>query len=82
MDLAAEYRIAGRAAKALASDVMSPQLRGRAMTFEGGCYCRQVRYLAEGKPWLKAQCHCRECQYFSGGAPNMFMLMRLSGSVT
>ena len=52
------------------------------MTFEGGCYCRQVRYLAEGKRWLKPQCHCRECQYFSGGAPNMFMLMRLSGSVT
>jgi hypothetical protein len=75
MDLAADYRIAGRAAKALASDAMSPQLRGRTMTFEGGCYCRQVRYVAEGKPRLKAQCHCRECQYFSGGAPNMFMLM-------
>jgi hypothetical protein len=45
------------------------------MTFEGGCYCGQVRYMAEGKPRLKAQCHCRECQYISGGAPNMFMLM-------
>ena len=45
------------------------------MTFEGGCYCGQVRYAAEGKPRLKAQCHCRECQYISGGAPNMFMLM-------
>ena len=45
------------------------------MTFEGGCYCGQVRYLAEGTPRLKAQCHCRECQYISGGAPNMFMLM-------
>jgi hypothetical protein len=42
------------------------------MTFEGGCYCGQVRYAAEGKPQLKAQCHCRECQYISGGAPNMF----------
>ena len=45
------------------------------MTFEGGCYCRKVRYVAEGKPRLKAQCHCRECQYISGGGPNMFMLM-------
>ena len=45
------------------------------MTFEGGCYCGEVRYVAEGKPRLKAQCHCRECQYISGGAPNMFMLM-------
>jgi hypothetical protein len=33
-----------------------------------------VRYVAEGKPRLKAQCHCRECQYISGGAPNMFPL--------
>jgi hypothetical protein len=49
------------------------------MTFEGGCYCGQVRYAAEGKPQLKAQCHCRECQYFSGGAPNMFMLMPPEG---
>ena len=45
------------------------------MEFEGGCYCRRVRYLAEGKPRLKAQCHCRESQYISGGSPNMFMLM-------
>jgi hypothetical protein len=45
------------------------------MRFEGGCYCRKVRYVAEGEPRLKAQCHCRECQYVSGGAPNMFMLL-------
>ena len=51
------------------------------MTFEGGCYCGQVRYVAEGKPGLKAQCHCRECQYISGGAPNMFMLMPPEGFV-
>ena len=49
------------------------------MTFEGGCYCGQVRYAAEGKPRLKAQCHCRECQYISGGGPNMFMAMPTSG---
>ncbi len=45
------------------------------MRFEGGCYCRAIRYVAEGEPRLKAQCHCRECQYISGGSPNMFMLM-------
>ena len=49
------------------------------MTFEGGCYCRKVRYVAEGEPRLKAQCHCRECQYISGGGPNMFMLMPPQG---
>ena len=49
------------------------------MTFEGGCYCGQVRFVAEGEPRLRAQCHCRECQYISGGAPNMFMLMPPEG---
>jgi hypothetical protein len=49
------------------------------MAFEGGCYCGQVRYEAEGKPQLKAQCHCRACQTMSGGAPNLFMLMPPEG---
>lgn len=49
------------------------------MRLEGGCYCKKIRYVAEGEPRLKAQCHCRECQYISGGAPNMFMLMPPEG---
>ena len=49
------------------------------MKVEGGCYCREVRYAAEGEPMMKAQCHCRECQYISGGAPNMFLLMPVAG---
>jgi hypothetical protein len=49
------------------------------MKLEGGCYCGEVRYRAEGDPMLKAQCHCRECQYISGGAPNMFVAMPVGG---
>ncbi|HEX7791884.1 MAG TPA: GFA family protein [Afipia sp.] len=49
------------------------------MTLEGGCYCRALRYTAEGTPMLKAQCHCRECQYISGGGPNMFLIMPTKG---
>ena len=49
------------------------------MKLEGGCYCGQVRYVAEGDPMFKGQCHCRECQYISGGGPNFFMLMPVKG---
>ena len=49
------------------------------MRLEGGCYCGEVRYVAEGDPVMQAQCHCRECQYITGGAPNMFMAIPIAG---
>jgi len=49
------------------------------MKLEGGCYCKQVRYVAEGDPMMKAQCHCRECQYITGGAPNVIVGMPAAG---
>lgn len=49
------------------------------MKVEGGCYCGELRYEAEGQPMMKAQCHCRECQYITGGSPNVFMAMPISG---
>jgi hypothetical protein len=45
------------------------------MKLEGGCYCKAVRYTAEGDPMFKGQCHCRECQYISGGHPNVIIGM-------
>jgi len=45
------------------------------MSFEGGCYCGEVRYEAGGDPIFKGQCCCRECQYVSGGGPNYTMGM-------
>ena len=49
------------------------------MKFEGGCYCKAVRYEASGDPVMKGQCHCRECQFFTGGHPNVIMGMPASG---
>ena len=49
------------------------------MALEGGCYCGELRYKAEGEPMMKAQCHCRECQYISGGSPNVIMGMSADG---
>jgi hypothetical protein len=49
------------------------------MRLEGGCYCRKLRYVAEGEPIARAQCHCRQCQYISGGSPNVFIIMPADG---
>lgn len=49
------------------------------MGLDGGCYCGQVRYRADGDVMLKAQCHCRECQYVSGGHPNVVVATPESG---
>ena len=49
------------------------------MKLEGGCYCGEVRYEAEGEPVMQAQCHCRECQYITGGSPNVFIAMPVAG---
>ena len=49
------------------------------MKIEGGCYCGQVRYEAEGEPTLRGQCFCRECQYISGGDSVLVMGMPEAG---
>ena len=49
------------------------------MQVEGGCYCGEVRYQAEGDPAMKAQCFCRECQYITGGDSVLIMGMPDAG---
>jgi hypothetical protein len=49
------------------------------MRLEGGCYCKAIRYVAEGEAMMKAQCHCRECQYITGGSANVFVAMPVDG---
>src|SRR6478609_11845395 len=58
-----------------------PQRKHReiVMHLEGGCYCGEVRYVADGDPMMQAQCHCRECQFITGGAPNTFIAMPAGG---
>jgi hypothetical protein len=49
------------------------------MKLSGGCYCKKVRYEAQGEPLFRVQCHCRECQYLSGGNPNVIIGMPEAG---
>ena len=49
------------------------------MKITGGCYCKKIRYEAEGEPLMRGLCHCRECQYISGGGANVALAMPLSG---
>lgn len=49
------------------------------MKFEGGCYCGDIRYQADGDIAFKGACHCRECQHISGGSANLIMALAEDG---
>ncbi|HZE88801.1 MAG TPA: GFA family protein [Verrucomicrobiae bacterium] len=38
------------------------------MTREGGCFCKAIRYRAEGDPRVVTHCHCLHCRGTSGAA--------------
>lgn len=37
-------------------------------TYEGGCFCRAVRYRLSSEPMFVHCCHCRNCQNQTGSA--------------
>lgn len=45
------------------------------MKITGGCYCKKIRWEADGEPLMRGLCHCRECQYISGGGANVALVM-------
>ena len=50
------------------------------MKIEGGCYCGEIRFEAEGDAQASIQCHCRECQYINWRQPqcnNDYALRRI-----
>ena len=38
------------------------------MSFEGGCFCGAVRYIAGNSPGVVTHCHCIHCRRISGAA--------------
>ena len=47
---------------------MSAKSLGR--TYEGGCRCGAIRYVATAAPYATSLCHCRSCR-LSAGAPSL-----------
>ena len=50
-------------------------------SYEGGCLCGAVRYLARDQPIRTIACHCRFCQRVTGSALNVEAIFR-KASVT
>ena len=47
--------------------------------YTGGCFCGEVRYVANGPMLLKGLCFCQTCQKFSGGAGNLYAAVAADG---
>jgi len=45
-------------------------------TFEGSCFCGQVKSAATGQPEAMGYCHCESCRHRSAGPVNAFTLWK------
>ena len=46
---------------------------------EGGCFCGQVRYQADGAPFHATVCHCADCRRVAGAPMVAWFSVRLAG---
>lgn len=51
------------------------------LPIKGGCWCGDVRYVVDKKPYGQANCHCRACQHATGGAYAAVVLVPTTGFV-
>ena len=47
---------------------------GTAASFEGSCFCGEVRLNVTGEPVAMGYCHCESCRKWSAGPVNAFTL--------
>src|SRR4029450_11614641 len=75
------FQVATRMRESVRSSARAGQASNgeQAMKFEGGCYCKAVRYQSEGAPMFKGQAHSRECHSLPGGSPNVIVAMPEAG---
>jgi hypothetical protein len=45
-------------------------------TYEGSCFCGDVRFTVSGEPAAMGYCHCESCRSWSAGPVNAFTLWK------
>lgn len=48
----------------------------REKTFDGACFCGDVRFTVSGEPAAMGYCHCTSCRTWSAGPVNAFTLWK------
>ncbi len=45
-------------------------------SYEGSCFCGEVRFTVTGEPQAMGYCHCESCRHWSAGPVNAFTLWK------